>query len=210
MSNQSSDARVNPRTRRVREVVLRAAIEVLIEHGAHEVTAARVAEQADVARTTIYRHWPDQRSLLLATVDALTAPHHPTESVGRLDDDVRSVLEQLRTRLTAHDVRSVFGALAAYSAGDEAFRDAQRSFIMQLTRPTRDVLATAQERGILRDDVDPELEATLLAGPVLHRHLALHETITDGFLDVVIRRWLAAHGGTSSDGNTDALTDGVG
>jgi len=194
LSNEPStdETRVNPRTRRVREVVLSAAVEVLLENGAHEVTASRVAERADVARTTIYRHWPDQRSLLLATIDTLTAPHRRLESVGSLEEDVRAVLAQLRTRITTHDVRSVFGALATHASHDDAFSDAQRRFVEQLIQPTHDALTAAQQRGALHEDVDCELEARLLAGPVLHQYLALHDTVTDALLDVVIRRWLAA------------------
>ena len=69
-----------------------------------------------MARTTVYRHWPDQGSLLLATIDALTAPHRTHQSSGELVDDVSSRLRSLRTRLEVRDVRSVFGALAASNA----------------------------------------------------------------------------------------------
>lgn len=186
--------RVNPRTRRVRELILQTAIEVLIDRGAHEVTAARVAAQADVARTTIYRHWPDQRTLLLATIDALTAPHRPTATVGMLDIDLRTVLDMLRTRLVTHDVVSVFGALSAYAAQDTAFTEAQRRFVEQLTQPTLDVLTSAQDQGVLGADIDCQLEATLLAGPLLHQHLALHREITDELIDEVAQRWLTIHG----------------
>lgn len=194
-SEQSGDTtRVNPRTRRVRKVILEAAIEVLVNRGAHEVTAAHVAEQADVARTTIYRHWPDQRTLLLATIDALTAPHHQTPVVGRLDVDVKTVLGQLRARLTTHDVMSIAGALAGYAAHDRAFSDAQRRLMQQLARPTTDVLVAAQKQGLLEDDIDAEFEAMQLAGPLLHQHLALHSEITDGFINEIARRWLEVHG----------------
>lgn len=196
MSNEPSAeaTRLNPRTRRVRGVILGAAVEVLLERGAWDVTAARVAERADVARTTIYRHWPDQRALLLATIDALTSPDHRTRTVGRLEVDVRTVLGLLRTRLITHDVVSVFGALAAYAAQDNAFSEGQRRFVEQLTQPTADVLAVAQERGVLGVDVDCELEARLLAGPLLHQHLALHREITDDFIDEITGRWLVVHG----------------
>jgi len=195
MSNESStgEGRVNPRTRRVREAILSAAVEVLIERGAQDVTAARVAEQADVARTTIYRHWPDQRALLLATVDALTSPDYQTPTVGRLEVDVRTVLGLLHTRLVTHDVASVFGALSAYAARDNAFSEGQRRFVKRLTKPTFDVLSKARELGTLGDDVDCELEASLLAGPLLHQHLALHNEITGGFIDEIVRRWIAIH-----------------
>lgn len=195
MSNKESaeESRVNPRTRRVREVILAAAIEVLLEQGAQDVTAARVAERADVARTTIYRHWPDQRSLLLATIDALTASHQPTPTVGRLDEDVRTVLDFLRTRLVTRDVVSVHGALAAYAAVDNAFSEGQRRLLEHLAQPTADVLTLAKEQGALPEDFDCVGEAMLLAGPLLHQHLSLHAEITDHLIDEVARRWLAAH-----------------
>lgn len=193
MGIETGEARQNPRTRRVREVILSSAADVLLTRGAHEVTASRVAEEADVARTTVYRHWPDRRSLLLATIDALTTPHRPTTCSGSLVDDVVRVLTQLRTRLVTRDVRSVFGALAVHAELDEAFGDAQRRFVHQLTQPTVGVLEEAQRRGDLDVDVDCTFEATLLAGPILHEHLGRREEITDGFIDEIARRWLATH-----------------
>lgn len=186
--------RVNPRTRRVRKVILDAATDVLVNRGAHEVTAARVAEHADVARTTVYRHWPDQRALLLATIDALTAPDHRTPVAGYIDVDIGTVLGQLRTRLTSHDVASIAGALASHAAQDRAFSDGQRRLMQQLARPTMVVLLAAQEQGLLNGDLDPEFEAMQLAGPLLHQHLALHDEITDDFINEIAQRWLVIHG----------------
>lgn len=185
------EARVNPRTRRVRQTVLDAAIELLLAHGAHEITAARVAEHADVARTTIYRHWPDQASLLLATIDALTAAHRRRQSSGNLETDLRSDLRSLHTRLVVREVRSVFGALAAYSPGDDAFATAQRRFIERLVEPLHQSLQAAQERGEVDTALDCELEAHNLAGPLLYRHLVMHVELTENFVDDVARRWLA-------------------
>ena len=187
---------MNPRTRRVRELILNTAIEVLSERGAHEVTPSRVAEQADVSRTTIYRYWPDQRALLLATIDALTAPDMTTPTVGNLDTDVRTGLGLLRKRLVTHDVRAVFGALAAHAAQDSAFSEAQRRFVEQLTKPMVDLLASARDEGTLGADVDCDLEARFLAGPLLHQHLALNDEITDAFIDEVALRWLSNLGQT--------------
>lgn len=183
--------RENPRTRRVRQLVLETAVEVLLERGADEVTAVNVAEEADVARTTIYRHWPDQRSLLLATIEQLTTAHHTHATDGPLADDVRSALEALRLRLVTREVRSVFGALAGRAPQDDTFGDAQRLFISQLTQPMVDVLEAAAGRGELEADVDGGSEAALLVGPLLHRYLVLVDEIPDELIDEVVRRWLA-------------------
>lgn len=169
--------------------MLDTAIDLLVSDGAQEVTAARVAEQAEVARTTVYRQWPDQRSLLLATVHELTAPHHPTEVAGPIDDDVRATLETLRARMIHRNVRSIFGTLAGYAPHDAAFRDAQVHFVNQLTQPLVDALEAAVERGELHASADCTFEAKLLAGPLLHCHLALYDTIADSLIDEVIERW---------------------
>lgn len=188
------DETLNPRTKRVQRVILDAAVELLLQHGAQDVTALRVAERAEVARTTVYRHWPDQPSLLLATVDALTTPHHHPPTAGPVAESVPSVLGSMRARLVARDVRSVFGALAAQAAGDDAFAEAQRRFIQQLTQPIQAVLEAAQQRGELEDALDCTLEATFLAAPILHRYLALHAEVDDGLIDETVQRWLATHG----------------
>lgn len=189
-----AEARENPRTRRVRRLIIDTAIEVLLERGARDVTASVVAEKADVARTTVYRHWPDQRSLLLATIEALTSAHHLEPSSGPLADDVTRELERLRMRLVKREVRSVFGALAAHAAQDEAFEAAQRHFIRQLGQPMVSVLERAQQSGEVESGVDCTFEATLLVGPILHQHLALAEEVSDTLIGAVTQRWLAAHG----------------
>ncbi|MEO1055957.1 MAG: TetR/AcrR family transcriptional regulator [Actinomycetota bacterium] len=197
MTDGAVPTRVNPRTRRVRAAILDAATSLLAKQGPHEVTVAAVAERADVARTTIYRHWPDQRSLLLAAIDQLTVPHHQIETTGRLDVDVRSALEQLRARMVRRSVRSMFAAFAAHAADDSAFADGQRRFTLQLGAPTRAILQDAQDRGELGREVDCEFEATLLTGAVIHQYVTLHNDVTDDVLDLVAERWLMTQQRTS-------------
>ncbi len=184
-----AEERENPRTRRVRRLILDTAVEVLLECGAHDVTASVVAERADVARTTIYRHWPDQLSLLLATVMTLTDSEHISALEGPLAESVPLELERLRMRLVTRDVRSVFGALASYAVQHEAFEDAQRLFVRQLAQPLVLTLEAARARGELSSEVDCEFEATQLAAPILHQHLVLHEEIADSLIAEVSRRW---------------------
>ena len=193
MTNETSadEERLNPRTRRVRQLILDAAVEVLLSQGAHEVTATRVAERADVARTTIYRHWPEQSSFLLATIDALVAPHFPATSAGDIDTDLRADLENLRTRLVTREVRPVFAALAAHAASDDVFVAAQRRFIDQMTQPVVDTLRAGQERGELSAQLDCRFEADLLTAPLFHVHLVALGDIDDRVIDEIADRWLA-------------------
>lgn len=184
----------NPRTRRVRQLMLATAVELLLEGGADELTAARVADGADVARTTVYRQWPDQDSLLLATIQELSmsVAGAPAESMGRVEGDVRVALEQLRIGLVRRSARTVYGALASRSAHDANFSDAQRDLVQQLMLPLIGALEAGVARGDLDQTTDCAFEANLLAGPLLHCHLSLHNDISNELIDEVMQRWREA------------------
>ena len=88
----------NPRTTRVRKIVLDAATDLLIDQGHHAVTPQRVSTVTGVARSTIYRLWPDPVSLLLDAIDRVLAPDHAAPTVGDLGADLATALERLRLR----------------------------------------------------------------------------------------------------------------
>ncbi|MEM7337442.1 MAG: TetR/AcrR family transcriptional regulator [Actinomycetota bacterium] len=189
----TGEPKQNPRTTRVRQVVLDAAIELLLNCGAGEVTATRVADETGVARTTIYRHWPDQPSLLLATIEALVAPHSATLDSGDLRADLTTTLTRLRTRLETRQVRPVFSALVDHASRDDAFVAAQRRFVEGLTQPTIDVLEAGHRRGDLHSAVDVAEAAARLTGPLFHQHLLMLTAITDELIADVVAQFMTSN-----------------
>jgi len=95
---------------RTRDALIKAARE-LLRGGAPEPTVEEVAEAAGISRTTAYRYFPNQRSLVLAAhpetmQDSLLPADAPQDPVARLDltmaEFARIVLEwepQLRAAL---------------------------------------------------------------------------------------------------------------
>ena len=183
---------MNPRTRRVRRAILDAAGQMFIDHGADQVTAARVAIEADVARTTIYRHWPTSADLLLATIDDLATPGFPVVDSGDFEADLRSALNSLCVRLVMRETHKVFSALAAQAHSSQVFADAQSNFIGNLTRPIEQVLQAGKETGILPSDCDCRRETDTLASPILYQHFMLHNEPTAALVEDVLVPWLAA------------------
>ena len=183
--------RENPRTTRVRQVILDASVDLLINHGAGEVTAARIAKATGVARTTIYRHWPDQSHLLLDTIDTLVAPHVSTSVSDDLEADLRVALTNLRTRMTRHPFREIFAALLDHANRDRTFVAAQRRFVNGVLLPIRNVLTAAIDRGDLPSSVDPGQACAVLAGPLFHQHVMVRAGIDDDLIGDTINRFLA-------------------
>ena len=66
--------RVDPRVERTRLSVLAAAAELMAEVGWGGVTIESVSARSGVARTTIYRHWPDRLALLANAMASVLEP----------------------------------------------------------------------------------------------------------------------------------------
>ena len=191
MVNPKTQQRENPRSTRVRQVILDAAVNLLVERGAGEVTASRVSQETGVARTTIYRHWPDQSSLLLDTVDTVVLPHAPTTITDDLEADLIMALTNLRARMTKRPFRQLFAALLTYANQDQTFAAAQQRFVNGVLQQIHDILTAAVIRNELSSSVDVDEACATLAGPLFHQHVMLRERITDDLITSTVKRFLA-------------------
>lgn len=197
----------NPRTTRVRRVILDAAADLLIHRGAGDVTASRIAEETGVARTTIYRHWPDQSHLLLDAIDSVVAPHSPTTVTDDLAADLITALANLRARMTRHPFRQIFAALLGHANQDRSFVAAQQRFVNGVLQPINDILTAAVNREDLPSEVDIPQACAVLAGPLFHQHVMLRESIDDRLITCTVHQFLK--GGTDYSVCVDTTTEQV-
>ncbi len=184
----------NPRTTRVRQVILDSATRLLVEHGAAEVTASRIAQETGVARTTIYRHWPDQAHLLLDTIDSLVAPHAQTTFSDDLEADLTTALTNLRARMTRKPFRQVFAALLGYANQESQFVTAQQRFVNGVLQPIHDILTNAIDRGHVSPNLDIPQACATLAGPLFHQHVMLREPIADHLITDTVDQFIRRYG----------------
>src|SRR4051794_33861662 len=89
------DSADDPRVTRTRDAVLQAGRALPDDEGPHAGTHLPNREAAGIARTTIYRHWPD-REALLAAVLTETSTTETAFDTGDLRSDLHVYLEQLR------------------------------------------------------------------------------------------------------------------
>ena len=189
-AGQSNRPGANPRTTRVHQIILDAAIDLLINEGAGALTAVRIAEKTGVARTTIYRHWTDNTALLLYAIDKLISPHVPTSLSENLEEDLSAALSILRTRMTKRPFRIVFAALLDHANRNRNAVGAQRRFVNGVLQPLQDILANAKGRGVLPSSVDIETASAQLAGPLFIQHVMLRTAISDRLISQTIARFL--------------------
>ena len=180
----------NPRTTRVCEIILDAAAELLVREGASAVTAMRIAEETGVARTTVYRHFPNPSGLLLDAIDRVVTPHAPTKITDNLEEDLITALSNLRMRMTKKPLRLVFTALLDHANRDGRLVAAQRRFVNGVLQPIRDILAAAIQRGDLPSTVHVETASAQLAGPLFLQHVMLRTIISEPLISETVTQFL--------------------
>jgi AcrR family transcriptional regulator len=185
----------------VREEVLKAAAEILLRDGMAAFTIERVAAEAGVSKTTIYKWWPSKGALAFggyfhATESELTFP-----DTGDITADLRTQLHAFVRLVTATPAGRVLSELVGHAQTDPDLASAMRA---NYTGPRRrlaaEALQRAQQRGQIRPDVDPEAVVDQLWGAAYHRLLLTGLPITDTFADTLLNNLLLGiqpHGGGS-------------
>jgi AcrR family transcriptional regulator len=171
--------------------VLEAARRLLVEEGADAVTALRVSEETGIARTTIYRHWPDREDLLRDTV-AIEETLPSIELTGDTRADLIALLtfmaEQMGKRRGA---RIMAVALDRAGLRGEAGGH-HRAMVSRRLDPIRSVI----DAGVASGDLDPSLDVdgavATLAGPPFFRAVFLRQTPTVEFITGIVDSFLAS------------------
>ncbi|NNH68453.1 TetR family transcriptional regulator [Nocardia uniformis] len=143
------------------EVVLTAALELLLAEGATALTPQRLHAVTGIARTTIYRHWPTPREVLAALISV--APHEPSQLSGDLAADLHTEVDLLCDRLRDKPVAAFLRALVTASTADPSYTELRRRYVMDLLEPFR---AAIRALGV-EDENRIEESATGITAPLL-------------------------------------------
>lgn len=188
---RSPSPRGRPRSLRAKRAILDAVHELVEKGGYHAATMEATAERAGVAKTTIYRWWPNRPALVVDVLFEMGATTAPPPAGG---DPIRALRTELR--LVGEAVDALPGRLLTSLLG-EAQRDPEvhEALVERLFNPRRKatakVIRRAQLSGVLRRDVPPLVAVDLLYGPLFHRVLVLHQTVSGTFVKQVFQNVLA-------------------
>jgi AcrR family transcriptional regulator len=186
--------RGRPRSEASRKAILRAASELLLEHGLHAISMDAVAERAGASKATIYRWWPSKELLAL---DALFSDWAPAAGAGydtgSLAGDLLALTLPWARQLAAKPYGRVIAALITSAQSDPRFAEVYRARFLQPRRdPARVIFNRAIERGEIPADTDIEIAFDLLYGPFYHRVLHGHAQLTDRFTRAIVEHVVTA------------------
>jgi AcrR family transcriptional regulator len=183
--------RGRPRDESLDAAILDATVEELIARGFIGLSIEAVAARAGVAKTTLYRRWPNTTELALDAMRGFDAPVVDPPD-GPVRDQLIWLLDGMRRKWG--DPR--YAAMMRRVVGDaverpEAYRDARDRLILPHVRALNAVLERARDDGLLARDTDVEWLRQLLTAPILASALTLRRRVTraqvEANVDVVLR-----------------------
>src|SRR5580658_6062512 len=169
-----SNAQGRPRDPAVDQAVLRAALELFVEHGIAGASIEKIARQAGVAKTSIYRRWSSREALLAQAIEAArNATGYTIDLLERTSprDFIKLLVEACEV-IARPEIRKLMARLIG-SAPDypkllEVYRETyylprRLAFVRALER--------MQTAGLLATNVDLETLADMLIGALTNRLL---------------------------------------
>ncbi len=118
----------DPRIARSRAAVIEAAAELLAEEGMSGFSIDAVSRRSGVARTTIYRHWPESRELFFDAFRSFGGPP-PLPDTGSIRDDMVAYFRLLVDHLQESRAGSALPVLLDATLRDPTMRELHRRFV---------------------------------------------------------------------------------
>ena len=173
-----------PRSERRHKAILKTAMDLVTDLGFRAVSIESIAAAAGVAKTTIYRRWPNKAAVVMdAFMERLLRTQFP--KTMRVTDSIR-----LQMRSMAKAFRTKDGAVVKALLAEAQF-DAElaTAFRERWTLPRRnialDVLQKAISQGELRPDIDLEATIDLLYAPTYYRLQMGTAPLSDAYIDEI-------------------------
>ena len=178
-----------PRSEEARRKALAAANDLIVERGVANLSIEEVAARSGVAKTTIYRHWPERASLIIDTVRA-TFEHVGTPDTGSLRGDLEAFfLGMVRADLSGK-VGHIMPCLIDAASRDPEIEMLLDRISVERQQPILTIVERAQARGELPPDLDPRVVIGTIVGPIVFRKIVwrqpLDATYVEGCLNVAI------------------------
>lgn len=192
VDDEPSDPRRGP-TDETADAVLTAAFHLLVTEGLAAITPTRLHQETGVARTTIYRHWPEPTAFVADIIAGATRREDTDGYVGELEPDLRTAVATLTFRLTNRPLAALLAALLSADVARPLDDKLVPTYVSGLLAPIAEVLAGAVERHELAAGVDPLSLAAELAGPLLVRSVFLGRPVDPAEVEADVEAFIRRH-----------------
>lgn len=162
----------DPRIERTRRTLRREALAELAAVGYGGFTIESVSARSGVAKSTIYRHWPDRLTLIADALETLNVQPGSASDEAPAPEDaaerVRRLLVHLAEAFRDPAITGCTPALIEASEHDPAVRAFHHGYAANRRRALVEALADGVADGSFPAHVDTEAASLALAGAIIY------------------------------------------
>jgi AcrR family transcriptional regulator len=185
-SNANGTGIVDRRVQASRDRVLATTLELLTESGLSGLTVDEVSRRSGVAKTTIYRHWPDRSALILDACSQMAADEEAPDT-GSLEGDLTAILANIAQLLGTARWASILPSIVDVAERDPNFAAIHSTIQRGHARPIKQALDRAAARGEIPATADRSAMTAALMGPLFYRRWFSREPIDHRFIESLIQ-----------------------
>ena len=188
MSKSIASKLSRPRGADATASILRAALELGEKAGFDALTVEGIADRTGVAKTTIYRRWPNVSAIVMdAFLSEVTRAAPIREKTTARESFATSM--KLLVRAYRGQQGRIMRPLLGRAQVDDRLREAVKTRWVEPRRQiAREIIRRGMANGELRPGLDPDVVLDALYGPIYHRLLVPYGDagISDAYVDEVI------------------------
>jgi AcrR family transcriptional regulator len=181
-----------PRGKPIERQILEETLRELAEHGVSGLSIPRIAEAAQVNKTSIYRRWPTKEELVAAALeDTLRSTASELHDTGSLRGDLEQMLSVVAAQLSSPSGRALLVASMSEAA---AAAVGELSGDPMVRRQDAAVGLVRRAAGRGEWDVErylPDAVFAMLTGSAMHRLLLERQPLTEAWrrttVEVLVR-----------------------
>lgn len=184
-------ARGRPRSQEARRAILDATRSLVEKGGYKAATIEAISARSGVAKTTIYRWWPNRSSLVVELLVGMAAEAVP---MPKGPNPLAAVRTELRGIAGAADhlMGKLLTSLLGEAQSDPEIRAALLDGLFHpRSEATAKMIRRAQSAGLLRKDIPAQVIVDLLVGPIFYRMIVRHQPLNDAYVSRVFQTVIA-------------------
>ncbi|WP_210243483.1 TetR/AcrR family transcriptional regulator [Mesorhizobium sp. B2-3-5] len=168
--------------------ILRAALELGEEVGFDALTIEGIAERTGVAKTTIYRRWPNVSAIVMDAFLTEVTKSAPIQEKATARASFAASMKLLARAYRGKQGR-IMRPLLGRAQTDERLLDAVKMrWVEPRRRIAREIVRRGMANGELRPGLDPDVVLDALYGPLYHRLLVpyVNSEISDAYIEAIV------------------------
>ncbi|WP_193047953.1 TetR/AcrR family transcriptional regulator [Mycolicibacterium baixiangningiae] len=184
--------RTGGRSARIREAILAAVLDELIERGYAALSVEAVAVRAGVNKTTVYRRWPTLDELLLDALMAWGSDAFPLPDTGSIETDLLAVGKELAGQLNGGVGRELAAIVLTAGLRSAQLGEAARHYFDHQATRAAPVVDRAIDRGELPAGTDANALFATIRAQLFYPMVTTGDPIDGGLLTQAVRIALTA------------------